>query len=134
MAGFDLAPVASVQTALQYPQYNGNLLGWFNNALANFPNNFSTADIQRHFPWTGTPLSWATDLYPQAVLNPFLGQFTFIQTALGLPPSGCDVGLMGPLQIPAPQIRAACPGPRHFGLTISFTRESAPSPIWPRRT
>ena len=95
MGGFDLDPVSSVQTALQYPQYNGNLLGWFNNALANFPTNFSVADLQRHFPWSGTQVSWATDLYPQAVLNPFLGQFTFNQTAPAVP-SGCDVGLMGP--------------------------------------
>jgi CxxC motif-containing protein (DUF1111 family) len=96
MARFDLEPVSMDQTVLQYPKYNGNLLNWFNNALAQFPNNFSMADLQRHFPWTGTQLSWATDLYPQAVLNPFLGQFTYAQTAPGVPPQGCDVGFMGP--------------------------------------
>ena len=101
MGGFDLDPVSPVQTALQYQQYNGNLLGWFNNALANFPNNFSTADLQRHFPWSGTQVSWETDLYPQAVLNPFLGQFTFKERAPAVPP-GCDVGLMGPTPTDTP--------------------------------
>jgi CxxC motif-containing protein (DUF1111 family) len=91
----DFDPVSSVQTALQYPQYNTNLFGWFNHALKNFPNNFSMADVQRHFPWIGTQVSWATDLYPQALLNPFLGQFTFTQTAPAVP-AGCDVGPMGP--------------------------------------
>ena len=95
MGAFDLDPVSPVQNSLQYPQYNGNLLGWFNNALAHFPNDFSTADLQRHFPWNGAQLSWATDLYPQAVLNPFLGQFAFAQTADSVP-TGCDVNLTGP--------------------------------------
>ncbi len=96
MAVFDLEPVSTVLTTLQYPKYNGNLFDWFNNALAQFPNNFSPADLQRHFPWNGTQLSWPTDLAPLALLNPFQGQFTYKKTAEGVPATGCDVGFMGP--------------------------------------
>jgi CxxC motif-containing protein (DUF1111 family) len=99
MAGFDLDPVSSVgpgQSPFQYQKYNQNLFAWFNNALAQFPTNLGTNDTLRHFPWTGTQVSWATDLYPQAVLNPFMGQFTYTQTAPGVPASGCDVGFNGP--------------------------------------
>jgi CxxC motif-containing protein (DUF1111 family) len=95
MGGFDLTPVPQTLGALQYNKYNGFLLAWFNNALASFPNDFSPADLQRHFPWSGAPVSWPSFLYPQGVLNPFLGQFPFTQTA---PPTplDCDVTLTGP--------------------------------------
>ena len=96
MGAFDLDQVQMAEGSLQYLPYNENFLGWFNNALAKFPTTFSTADLQRHFPWTGTQVSWAADLQPQGVLNPFQGQFTYIQTAPGVPATGCDVGLMGP--------------------------------------
>jgi CxxC motif-containing protein (DUF1111 family) len=95
MAGFDLSPVPSNQNLLQYQKYNSFLLSWFNGALQSFPNNFSKADLQRHFPWSGTAVTWENFVYPQAVLNPFLGQFTFIQTAPAVP-SNCDVTLTGP--------------------------------------
>jgi CxxC motif-containing protein (DUF1111 family) len=126
MAGFDLEPVSTVQTALQYPKYNGNLFAWFNNALAQFPTNFSPADLQRHFPWTGTQLSWPTDLYPQAVLNPFQGQFTFTQTAPAVPPSGCDVGFMGP----TPTNPCAIAGP---GGMTDTAQQRADHFLYPRK-
>jgi hypothetical protein len=103
LAGFDFEPVSTDLTTLQYPKYNGNLFAWFNNALAQFPINFSAADLARHFPWNGAQLSWPTDVAPQALLNPFQGQFTYKQTAPGVPATGCDVALMDPpLRIPAP--------------------------------
>ena len=95
MAGFDLSPVPSTYTNLQYWKYNDLLFQWFNGALTNFPNDFSKADLQRHFPWSGTAVTWDTFLYPQAVNNPFLGQFTFTQTAPAVP-LNCDVTLTGP--------------------------------------
>jgi hypothetical protein len=99
MAGFDLSQVPPDKNDLQYAKYNGFLLNWFNTALQNFPNDFSQADLERHFPWSGTQVSWETFLYPQAVLNPFLGQFASTQTAPpdpANPPPGCDVTLTGP--------------------------------------
>jgi hypothetical protein len=97
MAGFNLDPVPSTYTNLQYWKYNNFLLTWFNGALANFPNNFSPADLQRHFPWSGNPVSWENFLYPQAVNNPFLGTFQFKQTNPPQPETGCDVTLTGPV-------------------------------------
>ena len=97
MAGFNLDPVPSTYTNLQYWKYNNFLLTWFNRALANFPNNFSPADLQRHFPWSGNPVSWENFLYPQAVNNPFLGTFQFKQTNPPEPATGCDVTLTGPV-------------------------------------
>ena len=85
MAAFDLSVVQPNPANLQYKQYNNNLLAWFNNALSSFPNGFSKADLQRHFPWSGTGVTWETFLYPQAVLNPFLGQFADTQTAPAVP-------------------------------------------------
>jgi CxxC motif-containing protein (DUF1111 family) len=95
MGGFDLSPVPQNFNDLQYNKYNGFLLAWFNHALQNFPNDLGQADLQRHFPWNGMGVSWDTFLYPQAVLNPFLGKFPFTQTADATPP-GCDVTLTGP--------------------------------------
>jgi hypothetical protein len=126
MAGFDLEPVSAVLTALQYPKYNGNLFAWFNNALAQFPTNFSPADLQRHFPWNGTQLSWPTDLAPQGVLNPFQGQFTYRQTAPPVPPSGCDVGFNGPT--PANPCAIAGPG----GMTDT-AQQRADHFLYPRK-
>jgi hypothetical protein len=133
MGVYDFDPVPSLQAALQYSQYNGNLLAWFNNALAQFPINFSTADLQRHFPWNGpwnqmpvTQVSWTRELYPQAALNPFLGQFTYIQTAPGVPPSGCDVGFTGP----TPAMPCADNGPT--GMTQT-AQQRADHFIYPRQ-
>jgi hypothetical protein len=95
MAGFDLSEVPPNPDNLQYKKYNQFLLAWFNGALQNFPNDLSKADVQRHFPWSGAEVSWETFLYPQAVLNPFLGQFAATQTAPAVPPD-CDVALTGP--------------------------------------
>ena len=81
MAAFDLGEVPPNPANLQYMQYNANLLAWFNGALKSFPSDFSQADLQRHFPWTGAQISWETFLYPQAVLNPFLGTFADQETA-----------------------------------------------------
>ena len=95
MAGFDLGQVPPNLTDLQYTKYNGFLLTWFNHALESFPDDFSQSDLQRHFPWSGRNVTWETFLYPEAVLNPFLGQFTFTETAPAVPPN-CDVTLTGP--------------------------------------
>jgi hypothetical protein len=105
LAGFDLVPVTSDATKLVFPVLNSRFLNytgplnpgdppsWFNNALAKFATtNFSTADLQRHFPWDKLPqLTWA-NLYHDAVSNPFLGGFTFA------PPdtTGCVVGTVYP--------------------------------------
>ena len=90
MAGFDLREVPPNQGNLQYQQYNDNLLAWFNGALARFPSDVSNAELQRHFPWSGAPITWETFLYPQAVLNPFLGQFDNQVTAPAAPRSSCN--------------------------------------------
>ena len=74
MGGFNLSPVSPDQTKLQYT-IQQILLSWFNNALQKFPNDLGQADLQRHFPWSGVEVTWDTFLYPQAVLNPFSGQF-----------------------------------------------------------
>jgi hypothetical protein len=75
-------------------------LAWFNAALKDFSTDFSQADRQRHFPWTGSEIAWETFLYPQAVLNPFLGTFADQETAPAVPLSDkydCNnVGLNGP--------------------------------------
>ncbi len=95
MAGFDLSEVPPNPANLQYQTYNQNLLQWFNGALQNFPNDVSKAELQRHFPWSGAQITWETFLYPQAALNPFLGQFASTETA----PAdnlGCDVTVNGP--------------------------------------
>jgi hypothetical protein len=93
----------------QYQKYNGFLLAWFNNALASFPQNYTQDDLLRHFPWNGawnnmqaTQVTWgpanqsATNLFNQAVLNPFLGTFTPKQTEPANP-AGCDVTQFGPV-------------------------------------
>ena len=101
MGGFDLVPVDKEQNMLEYAKYNGFLLTWFNNALKNFPNDLGQADLQRHFPWSGMGVKWrssppeSSDLYPQALSNPFLGMFISMTTEPAFPP-GCDVTLTGP--------------------------------------
>ncbi len=93
MAGFDLQEVPPNPGSLQYKKYNDNLLAWFNGALKSFPSDFK--NDQRHFPWTGSEITWETFLYPQAVLNPFLGQYADVQTAPAVP-ADCDVSVTGP--------------------------------------
>jgi hypothetical protein len=92
LGGFDLKAVPQslddTSTSYKpYKPYNKFLFNWFNVALTQFWNNFSDADFYRHFPWSkttpvqvtwGTDSSSPTDLYYQAVLNPFLGQFTSV--------------------------------------------------------
>jgi hypothetical protein len=99
LAGFDLNPVPSklnpmpkIPSYTPYQPYNNFLFNWFNTALTQFPTNFTDADFYRHFPWSTTPpptttpvqVTWGTDkdsptdLYYQALLNPFLGQFTSV--------------------------------------------------------
>ena len=95
MAGFDLRKVESNPNDLQYEKYNKNLREWFNIALNNFRTNVGSAEIERHFPWSGKDVSWETFLYPQAANNPFLGQFAYIETAPAVP-TGCDVSVTGP--------------------------------------
>jgi Di-haem oxidoreductase, putative peroxidase len=97
LAGFDLSPVPqslddSSPSYKPYRPYNKFLFDWFNTALTQFPNNFTDADFSHHFPWRKAPqapqVTWATDrnsptdLYYQALPNPFLGQFTSVN---GLP-------------------------------------------------
>ena len=124
MAGFDLSPVPSNPANLQYKKYNDNLLAWFNGALKNFATDFSKAELQRHYPWSGTEVTWETFLYPQAVNNPFLGHFPDQKTSEPNGP-GCDVTVNGPTT-------SNC-----FNTAImravSFIRGSARSPIWPGR-
>jgi CxxC motif-containing protein (DUF1111 family) len=95
LAGFDLGPVTSNPTELQYAKYNDLLLTWFNGALKSFPTDLGQAEIQTHFPWNGQEVSWETFLYPQAVRNPFLGQFASIETEPAKE-AGCDVTVNGP--------------------------------------
>jgi hypothetical protein len=95
MAGFALSEVPPKLDNLppEYKKYNEFLLMWFNGALKNFPIDLSKDT--RHFPWSGTEIAWETFVYPQAVLNPFLGQFVFRETAPAHEP-GCDVTVNGP--------------------------------------
>lgn len=97
LGGFKLEPVPSNPANFkpEYKKYNEFLLAWFNNALQSFPTDLGAAEVQRHFPWNGQPVTWETFLYPQAVSNPFLGQFEATQIA---PANGatCDVTLTGP--------------------------------------
>ena len=103
MAGFDLDPVKkdvqnsrNLQYVGQYQTDNLKLLnnvgsvGWFDNALVQFPINQGKTDLQHHFPWPGAwngqpaaQQTWANDVYPQAVLNPFLGQFSYQENGIG---------------------------------------------------
>jgi CxxC motif-containing protein (DUF1111 family) len=95
MAGFNLSEVPSHLSSLQYEKYNRFLLTWFNGALKSFTSDFSQADLQRHFPWSGREVTWDSFLYPQAVLNPFLGQFAHTAVSPAHEP-GCDVTVDGP--------------------------------------
>ncbi len=95
MAGFELAEVPPNLDDIQYRKYNEFLLTWFNEALKNFPNDVSKAELERHFPWSGKGVTWETFLYPQASLNPFLGQFKYRKVS-DANPSNCDVTLTGP--------------------------------------
>ncbi len=102
LAGFDLSEVAPSAANLQYQKYNANLLTWLNGALQNFAIDAGPiqlqggpAELQRHFPWSGAPVTWESFVYPQAVANPFLGQFAFTVTAPANGPT-CDVGVTGP--------------------------------------
>jgi hypothetical protein len=109
MAGFDLSPVTNILSNLQYYKYqlpdpptggpNNLLFRWFNGALAKFPDNFTSDDFYRHFPWSATTqVTWgdnsSTDLYPQAVRNPFLGQYTFTKNGTG-GDANCQISLTG---------------------------------------
>jgi CxxC motif-containing protein (DUF1111 family) len=96
MAGFSLSEVPSNPNDLQYQKYNQFLLTWFNGALQSFPGQFSEAELQHHFPWDGTPVSWDTFLYPQARANPFLGQYAFTTVSPAHEP-GCDLTVNGPI-------------------------------------
>jgi hypothetical protein len=93
LAGFDLYPVTGPQayngqflgfnaTLFDDAANGGGKLGWFNNALKNFPTDLGQ-DVQHHFPWLDTQLSWANQVYPQAILSPFQGQYAI--TAAGGP-------------------------------------------------
>jgi len=90
LAGFPFSELQSSADLLQYSKYNGFLLGWFNNALKNFPKDAGPLEQQHHFPWSGNPVSWENFLYPQGALNPFLGQY--LSTPPGVSdPSPCTV-------------------------------------------
>jgi hypothetical protein len=96
LAGFDLYSVTGPQVYNgQFQGYNATLfddlpngvgqLGWFNTALKNFPTDLGQ-DVEHHFPWLDTQLSWAKQVYPQAILSPFQGQYA-ITTAGGPTPA-----------------------------------------------
>jgi CxxC motif-containing protein (DUF1111 family) len=112
MAGFDLSEVP-LDPPYQYEKYNGFLLTWFNGALKNFPSNFSLADRQRHFPWSGTPVTWPDFVYPQVKANPFLGQFKSVQTEPPHP-AGCDTTLTGPTNTTPPCTNTGTMRADHF--------------------
>ena len=96
MAGFNLGELPSNLNDIQYKQYNVFLFGWFNRALTRFAGDVTTAEHQRHFPWSGNEIAWETFLYPQAQFNPFLGAFE--HTAPGASdPFGCKVTFDGPV-------------------------------------
>jgi CxxC motif-containing protein (DUF1111 family) len=85
MAGFDMDPVLSDSTKLQYPEYNNFLLKWFNNAVASF------TDDSHHFPWnTKWSATWEQFIYPRVVLNPFLGRYDTVKVD-DANPSNCDI-------------------------------------------
>jgi CxxC motif-containing protein (DUF1111 family) len=95
MAAFPLREVSHDYGKLQYFKYNDNLFQWFNLALSNYTKDFSLADRQRKFPWTGAGVTWEDFLRPQAIANPFLGEFDYVQTADPVP-SDCDVDFKAP--------------------------------------
>jgi Di-haem oxidoreductase, putative peroxidase len=123
-AGFDLAVVSSDESAINYNVMNRNLfnggdnlkppaqctsafpfldcLGWFNNALANFPTFLGDDDTLRHFPWSQTIAKEVTfaSLNPLVQSNPFLGSFTWSPA-----PNGCVTTRTG--QTCAPNTRRA---------------------------
>jgi CxxC motif-containing protein (DUF1111 family) len=87
MAGFDLREVTKDFAAIQYQKHNDFLLTWFNSALKNFPGDL--VNDTRHFPWSGTTVTWSDFIYPRAAWNPFLGEFKFAPTTS----HGCDITL-----------------------------------------
>jgi CxxC motif-containing protein (DUF1111 family) len=97
LAAFNLREVQQDvgNPGFQYQKYNQFLFTWFNDALKNFATDFSLAQRQHHFPWNGAPVSWETFVYPQAVQNPFQGEFDYLQTSPAFE-DGCDVTLNGP--------------------------------------
>ncbi len=95
MAGFNLGEVPANPGNLQYQKYNQFLLTWFNGALQNFPRDFSEAELQHHFPWNGAQVTWEAFLYPQALANPFLGQYAHTEVSPAHEP-GCDATVNGP--------------------------------------
>ena len=101
MSGFDLAVVPEKldNKDFQYGKYNRLLFTWFNNALARFPKDVTTAELERHYPWTGQKITWENFLYPQALFNPFLGTFADKFDAPANP-SNCDVTETGPTVTP----------------------------------
>ena len=129
MSGFDLAAVPGKldeDPVFQYGKYNKLLFTWFNNALAQFPNDVTPAELQRHFPWTGQKITWEDFVYPQALFNPFLG--TFANKFDGAAnPSNCDVTETGPTVTP-------CYNTEKRIASSPCIRDSARSTIWSRRT
>lgn len=100
---------------LQYGKYNDLLLGWFNNALAAFPAELGAPEIQKHFPWSGNPVTWDSFIYPRAVLNPFLGSYTpTSKPTAGAFASGCDTGLTGALLNDRPAQQGECTDAPHY--------------------
>ncbi len=97
MAGFLMGQVPKDSPNLQYNKYNNDfLLNWFNNALTNFPKDLSQAEIQHHFPWSGTTVTWEGFIYPRAMLNPFLGSYATRNTYAADPNPDCDPTFTGP--------------------------------------
>ena len=94
LAGFPFSELQSNPSLLQYKKYNDFLLTWFNRALDNFPKDAGIPEVQRHFPWSGKPVSWETFLYPQGALNPFLGQYPNTKPGTS-DPSTCDMTVEG---------------------------------------
>ena len=58
------------------PPWNDYLIRWFNRALTSFPDQVTEAERQRHFAWITKTVGWEDFVYPQALHNPFQGEFT----------------------------------------------------------
>src|SRR5206468_1762234 len=96
LGAFAMGQVPKDAANLQYKQYNDLLLAWFNNALIGFAKELDPAELQNHFPWNGSPVTWDSLIYPRAVQNPFLGSYapTSDPTAPAVALT-CDTGLTG---------------------------------------
>jgi CxxC motif-containing protein (DUF1111 family) len=128
LAGFNMGRVPKSDTALQYNRYNSLMMQWFNNALVAFPKELGQAEIQRHFPWSGIPVTWESFVFPLAERNPLLGAYvpTQNQTAPAVQDPTCDAGLDGPVwhspPVPAPPSAHCTDAPHYQAAGYAYPR------------